>query len=214
MIKTLLFDIGDVLIDIDWQRGYKKMLGHMVDDNNQPLTLEAITEKLNPGPYGSIWDSFGMGRMTQETFIAEVIAQTGYASDTALLQVALTDLFGPLDHRIQLLNDLVLNSDMTIALVSDTNVMHMNHIEQTIPAIFENIPVERRFYSYRTGLKKKNGSDFYQHVLNNLNVAPQNAIMIDDRLQNKPGADAIGLHFLHIEKDGDLKQALSQYHIL
>lgn len=214
MINTLLFDIGDVLIDIDWQRGYKKMLGHMVDENNQPLTLEAITEKLNPGLYGSIWDSFGMGHMTQESFMAEVTEKTGYTGDMHLLQTALTDLFGPLNHRIVLLNDLVVNTDMKVALVSDTNAMHMNHIEKTIPTIFENIPVERRFYSYQTGLKKKNGSDFYQHVLSTLNTAPQNAIMIDDRMQNKPGADAIGLNFLHIEKDGDLKKALAQYNIL
>ena len=25
MITTLLFDIGDVLVDIDWQRGYQKI---------------------------------------------------------------------------------------------------------------------------------------------------------------------------------------------
>lgn len=211
MIKAVLFDIGDVLIDIDWQRGYKKLYGQMRDADQRLLTLEEITEKLHPGPYGSIWDDFGQNKITQEQFIAEVKNRTDYKGDERLLQSALTEIFEPLEHRIVLLNEMKENKKLQIALVSDTNGMHMDYIESYIPAIFDGIPIHHRFYSHRVGKMKKFGHEFYQHALDTLGVIPANALMIDDRLQNKHGAEKIGLNFLHIEKDEDLKAALSSY---
>src|ERR1700748_2648662 len=98
-ITTLLFDVGDVLIDIDWQRGYKKILGHMKDKTGRDLTLEEITEKLHPGPYGSVWDDFGKGALNQEQFLDEVCARTDYSGDREMLAKALTEIFGRLPHR-------------------------------------------------------------------------------------------------------------------
>jgi putative hydrolase of the HAD superfamily len=210
-IDTLLFDVGDVLIDIDWQRGYRKMLGKMKHPDGTDLSLEEITEKLHPGPYGSVWDDFGTGALTQDEFLDLIRQRTGYNGDKTLLITGLTELFEPLEHRITLLNRLITGRNLTIALVSDTNKMHMDHIESYIPSIFQNIPEERRFYSHRLGQKKKLGKGIYETVLKALNKKPENALMIDDRLQNKPGADEIGLNFLHIEKHQDLGAALRQY---
>lgn len=207
-INTLLFDIGDVLIDIDWQRGYRKLLGHMRDADGHLMTLEEITEQLHPGPYGSIWDEFSVNKINKTEFLTQVIDRTDYRGEIDLLEAELTDLFEPIDERINLLNRLTENKDITVALVSDTNDMHMSHIESKIPAIFFNIPLERRFYSHRLGLKKKLGKEVYETVLNSLGKKPENVLMIDDRIDNRVGADAIGLNFLHIQKHEDLATAL------
>jgi FMN phosphatase YigB (HAD superfamily) len=119
-ITTLLFDIGDVLIDIDWQRGYKKVLGHIKDETGRDLTLEEITEKLHPGPYGSIWDDFGMNKMTRAEFLNIAAEKTGYKGDLNLFENALKQLFEPLPERIKLLNKLIAENKYTVALVSDT----------------------------------------------------------------------------------------------
>jgi FMN phosphatase YigB (HAD superfamily) len=205
MIKALLFDVGDVLIDIDWQRGHCKMLGHMKAADGTLLTLEEIAERMDPGPHGSVWDDFGAGTIDETDFLDAVSQKTGFGGDRKILRTALTELFEPLTHRIALLNDLI-GRQLAVVLVSDTNSMHVDHI-------FENIPVERRFYSHRIGHQKKNGKDIYEHVLRSLNVAPQNALMIDDRIKNKVGADEIGLNFLLIQKNEDLKAALTAYGI-
>ena len=209
-IKTLVFDVGDVLIDIDWQRGYNKMLGHMKHDDGREMTLEEVTEKLHPGPYGSVWDDFGMNKITRAEFLELVSQRTAYKGDHAILASALTEIFGPLTHRIALLNKLIADG-YNVALLSDTNEMHMTHIENTIPNIFKNIVPARRYYSYNIGLKKKLGKEIYEYVLNDMGVKPENALMIDDRIDNKKGADAIGLPFLLIQKDEDLAAALQPY---
>ena len=206
-ITTLLFDVGDVLIDIDWQRGFKRMIGYMKDDTGRDLSLEEISDRLHPSPYGSVFDDFGMSKTTREEFLKLCVERTGYTGNVKLLEEALTYIFEPLSHRIALLNRLI-EKGHQVALVSDTNEMHMTHIEEYIPSIFANIPVERRFYSYNLGLKKKLGKEIYESVLNSLGVKPENALMIDDRIDNKKGADAIGLNFLLIQKDEDLEAAL------
>jgi FMN phosphatase YigB (HAD superfamily) len=207
-ITTLLFDIGDVLIDIDWQRGYKKMLGHMKHEDGRDLSLEEITEQLHPGPYGSIWDEFGKGVLTQDDFLEEVCNRTGYDGDRALLATALTEIFGPLPHRIELLNKIISQGKDRVALISDTNKMHMDYIEETIPTIFANIARPQRYYSYNLGLKKKLGKEIYEYVLKDMGITPQEALMIDDREQNKAGADAIDLNFLLVRKEEDLAALL------
>ena len=84
----------------------------------------------------------------------------------------------------------------------------MDYIEKTIPDIFKQIAPARRYYSYNIGFKKMLGKEIYEHVLNDMNIQPQNALMIDDRIYNKNGADATGLNFLLIQKDEDLAAAL------
>ena len=208
IITTVLFDIGDVLIDIDWQHGYRKMLGHMKHADGSDMSLDQITEKLNPGPYGSVWDDFGKGALTQDQFLDEICARTGYAGEKVPLASALTQIFNPLPHRIALLNRMIADGRYQVALVSDTNKMHMDYIECTIPDIFKNIPIARRYYSYNLGMKKKLGKEIYEYVLNDMGAKPENTLMIDDRDQNRIGAEEIGLPFLLIQKNEDLEAAL------
>lgn len=214
-ITTLLFDIGDVLIDIDWQGGFSTLLGHARHADGRDMTLEEITAMLHPGPYASLFDRFGMGLTTKDEFLLLCAEHACYAGDILRLEQALTHIFAPLPERIALLNKLIASGKYNIALVSDTNHMHMDYIEQTIPDIFKQIDKNRRYYSHHLGLKKKLGKAIYEAVLNDMGVAPEHALMIDDRIDNKKGADAIGLHFLHILKRDDLEAALknSPHHI-
>ena len=98
-------------------------------------------------------------------------------------------------------------------MVSDTNELHSLYIESYIPHIFTNLPSEKRFYSFRHGHMKKFGHEFYQQVLDTIGIEPKNALMIDDSIQNKIGADNIGMPFLHIQKDEDLVAGLASYRI-
>lgn len=215
-IDTLLFDIGDVLIDIDWNRGFNKMLGQMKNAEGIDLNLQEISDRLHPGPYASVFDDFGMGKTTRSEFLNICAEKTRYTGDMTLLEQSLTCVFEPLPHRIVLLNELIDSGKYKIALVSDTNEMHMNYIESYIPDIFKNIAQPQRYYSYNLGLKKKLGKEIYEAVLKDMGIAAENALMIDDRVDNKKGADEIGLNFLLIQKDQDLEKILrdAPYHLV
>jgi len=209
-ITTLLFDIGDVLIDIHWDKGFSKMLGHMKDEDGRDLTLEEISNKLHPasGGHGNAFDNFGVGKTNRVEFLQTCAERTGYKGDHTLLGLALTTIFEPLNERVALLNRLIADGKYNVALVSDTNEMHITYIEDYIPSIFQNIPVEKRFYSFNFGLQKRFGKSIYEYVLDKLSIEPQNALMIDDRKENKIGADEIGLNFLLIQKEENLELAL------
>jgi putative hydrolase of the HAD superfamily len=207
-ITTLLFDLGDVLVDNNWQRSFSQLIGHMKDNNGKELNLEQITEKLHPGSHSDIWNDFGVGKISRAEFLENLITKMAFTGDHVLLEQALTKISEPIHERINLLNKLIDSGNYKIGIVSDTNEMHMTHIEVYIPSIFNKIPTENRFYSHNLGLEKRNGQAIYESVLKSLDVQPQNALMIDDRIKNKEGADAIGLNFLLIQKNEDLEIAL------
>ena len=51
----------------------------------------------------------------------------------------------------------------------------------------------------------------YHFILDKLNVAPRNAILIDDSLQNVEGAQAIGMQAIHFTSDFELSAAIQSW---
>lgn len=209
MIHTLLFDIGDVLLEIDWTRRSHILFGKVFDENGVPLNLEQLNSIVSSGVLRHLADRLGRGELSTTDFLEQAMHLTRYNGDIAFFRNALSDVFVPLATRIDFFNRLSQRDDCVLAFVSDTNALHVEHIEHSFPELFMHIPDERRFYSHRIGAQKKNGPAIYQHVVTALNVPPENVVMIDDRLQNKPGCDALGIEFLHVLKEDDLEEKLS-----
>jgi FMN phosphatase YigB (HAD superfamily) len=211
-IRTLLFDIGNVLINIEPRRGYHWLNGLFTDTEKQILSPDAIATVIGT-QRKEIWHKAGTGDISAEgigsLFLQAIAAQNvSYQGDVKTLRKALSDEFEPLPERIALLNRLIDDGRYQVALVSDTNEWHMSHIEETIPQIFSNLSPERRFYSHAVKYRKENGPDIYRHVMQALDASPETSLMIDDRDQNKKGADVLGLNFLHVQKDENLEKRL------
>lgn len=211
MIQALLFDLGNVLIDIDWMRGSRKLAGKTFDADGKPHAAEDIFKIIDPNNHAAVWDEFGIGKFQTLEFLTMMADKMKFNESHDDIKIALNEIFEPLPERVRLFNDYLSRPDLKTAMVSDTNEMHIGYIENYIPSIFENLSCEKRFYSYSVGHMKKFGHEFYQYVLDAIGVKPENALMIDDSIKNKDGADKIGLNFLHIQKDEDLKAALKKY---
>lgn len=217
-IKTILFDIGDVLIDIDWLRGYRLIEGMVTDINGSQVPITEM-KSIFFGEYQlPLINRFGVGSIAEDDFMTELLQNQKdqgivYTGDRHLMGRAFNEAFEPLSHRIAVLNRLLTETDYQIALVSDTNIMHMTHIENYIPDIFKNIPIERRFYSHTVGHEKKNGAAIYQKVLQSLGAEPASTLMIDDRIKNQVGALELGMNFMLLPKTDDLEERLKEYGI-
>ncbi len=56
--------------------------------------------------------------------------------------------------------------------------------------------------------------EFYQRLLDRYNVKPQEAFFIDDNLRNVKAAEAMGIKSIHFQSPKQLEETLSQYNLL
>ena len=213
----LLFDIGEVFAEINWKNFPDALLREAGADS--AIHYDALVACLNDPDFRHQTAAFGRGHMSvmqyQELLMKQIdaILPVNIAPEKAL--DAFSTIFTPMTKRIDFLSHLVTHgmngTFFTVALVSDTNICHVTRLEQDMPQFFACVPPERRFYSHEIGHRKADGAAIYQHVLQQLNVTPDKALMIDDRLENKHGADECGLPFLHLQKDEDLEGKLGRF---
>ncbi|HEY1097017.1 MAG TPA: HAD family hydrolase [Alphaproteobacteria bacterium] len=213
IIKNILFDIGEVLVNINWPLGHAFMQGLATDETGQALMGPSLHEKIFSEKQRAHWNRYGVGEITTVEFM-ELFHQTLpqdsviYSGDRETLAKAVSHTFEPLPERIQTLNELIAGGQYNVALLSDNNELHATYIENNMPDIFTHIPEERRFYSYRLGSQKKSGPKAYQKALDLWGVNAEETLMIDDRIQNKDGAERLGIHFMLLAKTDDLKARL------
>ena len=214
-IKTIIFDIGNVLVHINWHRGHNLLADVIADKDGQALSGDKLHQHFFSPDQHELWNEYGTGQIGEAEFIANFCHNLSaqnvvYTGQPPLLLKALSSVFEPIPERIETLNALIANQKYQIALLSDTNPLHANYIENHAAAIFTQIETGKRFYSHQLGCQKKNGAEIYTKTLAELKARPDESLMIDDRIQNKPGADEIGLNFLLIQPNEDLNARLQQ----
>lgn len=218
-IKNIIFDIGDVLVSIDWLRGHDLLQGEMTDSDGQELTGPLLHKKIFSPLQVKNWDNYGDGRIGDVEFIKTLrsnLSHDGvtYQGDDELLLRVVSEVFEPIPERIALLNRLIATGRYQVALLSDTNPLHADYIEKTAAAIFTHIPAERRFYSHDLGYQKKNGPEIFQKMLRALDAVPNETLMIDDRIKNQTGAEATGINFMLLNRNDDLVVRLLEYNVV
>ncbi|PJF23084.1 MAG: hypothetical protein CUN56_02680 [Phototrophicales bacterium] len=169
------------------------------------------------------WDDrLGLPRGSVEKIVHNqdswVKAQTGLISPQAYWadvarQLKLTDL-GTLPHDfysgdaldqglIHLIHDLR-RAGRAVALLSNDTLELMDKLRRLqIDDLFDPLVI-----SAQIGVMKPHPAA-YQTVLNQLQCPPQEAIFIDDRLENVQGAAALGIHAVHYTPGLDLAKILN-----
>ena len=177
--RAILFDIGRVIINVDYANSAVPLgrgLGH--SDSQIMKVLEADPR----------WKDWQEGRVTPrdwhrhfcEKFEIRVEFEDFCAHWNAVLnpEPALAD---SLFER--------LSSQCKLALLSNTDPIHVAHIEATYSFV-RLFPV--RIYSCRVGASKPEPI-IYHHALRELDALPEETMFIDDIRENLIGAEALGI---------------------
>jgi putative hydrolase of the HAD superfamily len=99
-----------------------------------------------------------------------------------------------------------LASKCRLALLSNTDPIHVAHIEATYPFV-RLFPA--RVYSCRVGSSKPSPM-IYHHALREVGALPDEAIFIDDILENVLGAASLGIHAFHFTSADELLAEFSR----
>ena len=191
VIKNIIFDLGGVIMNIDFKKtekafadlGFNDFAQHMTQYHITPLFQEYETGKIND-------DDFVKG-------IQQIAAKPIADNEIIHAWNALLLDFPP--ERIALLEKL--RHRYRIFLLSNTNALHYNAFQQRLHGLtgktLEDI-FEKTYYSHTANLRKPDAA-IYQLVLDENQLDPAETLFIDDTASNLGGAEEAGIQTLHLK---------------
>lgn len=201
-IKNIIFDLGGVLLNLDFEKTAGAFTALGVKDFHEYFTqyhADPLFKKLEVGAVADqgFYDAF---RKTA------VITAGNNEIDTAW-NAMLLDF--PV-HRIEKLKEL--GSSYRLFLFSNTNAIHHEAFHHRFYEQFGfqlDSLFEKAYYSHLIGYRKP-GLDAFNFVINDSKVAPAETLFIDDTRPNVDAALQVGLHAALVSPQKDLVKVLSE----
>jgi len=201
-LKNVVLDLGGVLVDIDPQKTLDAMM-NLIDPK---ISLKPDWSELNNVVY-----AMEVGQWSQEEFILKMKEVCKPNVTEAEIMDAWCDMLLHFpSQRVDMIR--LLSDRYRVFLLSNTNEIHVNRFEQQ----FENhygFPMqslfEKVFYSNEIGCRKPDAEAFL-HVLNHAGLNPSETVMVDDRLDNCHGAEAVGMRYINVPENTGLEAIVDQ----
>lgn len=183
-MKTILFDIGNVLLFFDFNRALTKLGIDPASPQN-----ELIEE------FYVLRDRVETGELRGDAFLEELITLTQFTGGIDTLRNAYCDIFTPNEKMWETMRSIA-GSEHTV-LFSNTSDVHMQFIRQRYPdfALFDNAVL-----SYEVGDSKPR-SPMYQDAIDRIGADPQQTFYIDDLLANISTGEDFGFTCHHYQSD-------------
>jgi putative hydrolase of the HAD superfamily len=192
---ALLFDLGRVVLDIDFSRTLHCWARHAGCEPTQ-LGLRFLRDELYRG--------HEKGEVSDAAFFAGLRSSLGIEiSDTQFIEGWNAIFVGVMPGIDQLLARAA--TRLPLYAFSNTNgahVAHFSHVYADLLGHFRNI-----FLSSTMGLRKPDAAA-YDHVVRAIGAPASRVVFFDDLAENIDGARARGLTAVHVTSPDDVAQAL------
>ncbi len=196
-IKNIIFDLGNVIMDLDiprtWQ-SFKHLLGEDFEKNLSKIS-----------PDKDIFIAYEIGRMTEEEFFATLRKATDAPVSVRSLKEAWNAMLLHIPKaRLEMLA--ALKKNYNVYLLSNTNHTHLEFVHGYLKTMYDINDFETRFfhkpyYSHLINLRKPN-SDIYEFILKDAGLNPEETLFFDDMPANIEAAKKLNMHaVLHPEGD-------------
>ncbi|WP_411768878.1 HAD-IA family hydrolase [Winogradskyella sp. A3E31] len=187
MINTLIFDFGDVFINLDKQ-------GAM--DN----ALKLFGLKFFSNDMIDINQRYETGHISSEEFIEFYETKFPQLKRAQILDAWNCILKDFPSYRLDFLKTIKNKNEYRILLLSNTNELHIDKVKETVPFFEEFRSCFDKFYlSHEINLRKPN-SNIFEFVINENNLGPKACIFVDDTKENTDTASKMGFHVWNIDE--------------
>ena len=191
-IKNIIFDLGGVILNIDYQLTYKAF---------EAIGVKDFTSLYNQFKGSRLFDDLETGRTSPEEFLSAMKEHAPEGTTTEQIIDAWNAML--LDfpaRRLQLLQQL--RNYYNLFLLSNTNAIHLeafNKILERSRGISSlGTFFDRSYYSHLIGYRKPE-KESYQLVLDENGLKAEETLFIDDTLPNIEGANAVGIQTIHLQ---------------
>ena len=179
-IENILFDLGNVMVYLDYARILKELSAFMPESDGVALEqrIRGMVEEQV---------AFESGRMTGEEFFEMFLRKTGLELSYRHFKIIWANLFRPIYPMFRLAD--YLSRHFKIYYFSSTNELH-------VPAVYDLYP-ELRVHSgaalsHELGVMKPK-REFFTRAFARLKIDPHHSVFFDDLPANVEGASLCGL---------------------
>ncbi len=180
MINTIIFDFGDVFINLDKSATPKAFKQLDVDYTGQKETL------LN--------NKYEIGLCTTETLITTYQQWYPHLSKKQFIDCWNAILLDFPSYRLDFLKKIISLKKYRLILLSNTNDLHIDWIKNHITFYEEFKASFDVFYLSQEIHFRKPNADIFEFVLKENQLIPDQTLFIDDTSANTQTAKSLGIH--------------------
>ena len=193
MIKTILFDFGDVFINLDKAATLREL---------EKLEVKSFSEndlKQNI--------DYEKGLLNSEAFVEAYLKTYPHLTEDGFKKSWNSILVDFPEYRLDFVKQLSKENKYQLILLSNTNHIHIDWVKENVMFFDEFRSCFDAFYlSQEINLRKPEPS-IYQYVLEKHDLKPEEILFIDDTKENTDAASTLGIHTWNIDpKTEDVTQ--------
>lgn len=190
-IKNIIFDLGGVFLNIDFQLTNKAFKDLGVDRFETMFTQHHVND---------LFEQLEIGKLSENDFYNAFRKESGKSLSNEQIKTAWNALLldFPEEH-IKWLEEI--KGKYNIYLFSNTNQIHYDqfiaNFTKAFPGKDFNSFFKKAYYSQTLGLRKPY-TNSYEKILEEQALKPSETLFIDDTLKNIEGAKKVGLQTVHL----------------
>ena len=186
-IKNIIFDFGDVIIDIDHQR-----------------VKDEFVRLGGKFPEGRMWPDvfylYEQGLVSTSEFLSQMQSCfDDHVAEEVLINTWNSLLADMPQKRLDFIAEL--RNDYKVFLLSNTNEMHIDDVDKNF---FSNSDkkfrdlFDKAYLSFELQLVKPS-QNIFEYVLNNAKLVAEETVFIDDTLIHVNAAKSVGMHAFQLD---------------
>jgi FMN phosphatase YigB (HAD superfamily) len=187
MIDTLIFDFGDVFINLDKQGAMQNAL--------DLFKLNAFEEDMLLAN-----KNFELGKIATNDFIGFYISKFPYLETTDIVNAWNYILKDFPFYRFEFIQSLSRTKRFKLILLSNTNELHIDWIKNKVDYFEEFKTCFDQFYLSHEIRMRKPDTEIFDFVLRDNQLTPNNCLFIDDTAENTKTASKLGIHTWNIDE--------------
>jgi putative hydrolase of the HAD superfamily len=185
MIKTLLFDFGDVFLNLDKTATQAHLKRFGITEFNKEMMIKN--------------QAYEMGLITSTDFISYYTGKFPQLSELDFIHAWNSILVDFPRHKLDFLKNLAADDQFELILLSNTNDLHIKWVEENINHFTEfKACFDALYLSYEIEMRKPN-EDIYQFILTNHSREPKEILFIDDTKENTAAAEKLGFNIWNLQ---------------
>jgi glucose-1-phosphatase len=185
MINTIIFDFGDIFVNLEKETSLNEFKKLGLDGPNQELL------EMN--------DLFEKGKITELQFI-EGFQKYIPNADVHDIRKAWNSIIGdfPL-YRLEFLQ--MLSQKYRLFLLTNTDAIHISRFEHMAGISFFSDfyqCFEKVYYSFEMGMRKPD-PNIFNYILKKHDLSPKRTLFVDDKKENTDAAEALGIQVWNLQ---------------
>lgn len=196
MIKNIIFDLGNVLVNVE----YERFINRILDDG---VTEKQYKDFFKGANYRLL--GYESGEITTEEFIRKCATGLSLKMSGDEFIEDFNDMFSEIERMSALVKKLANGGKYNLFLLSNTSPLHFEYIKQN----FSYVNLLQKFALSYELKSLKPDDEIYEKTISHLGIVPEESLFIDDLPENCEAANKFGIKTICYDKtdhNGFIKQ--------